>query len=99
MPATEPVHHPAFPPPASADAALWRYMNADKFEWLVAYGRLYMPNVAQFPDRLEGTTPTGHARWWQEQLASAASEDARTIMARNQAFLEQTARTGGSVTM
>jgi hypothetical protein len=66
-------------------------MDVGKFEWLIAWRRLYMPNVAQFPDHLEGTTPEGHARWWHEQIACAASPEARAIMTRNQIFLEQVA--------
>jgi hypothetical protein len=87
----EGIHHPAFPPPATEDAALWRYMNTAKFEWLVTERRLYMPSVAQFPDRLEGMTPGGHTLWWEQQIAGAASEQDRAIATRNHAFLEEIA--------
>jgi hypothetical protein len=68
---------------------LWRYMDVRKFVWLVEWRRLYMPNVEQFADRLEGTTPAGHARWWQDQIAAAATEGDRAVLTRNAAFLEE----------
>jgi hypothetical protein len=68
---------------------LWRYINVEKFDWLVEHRRLYMPNVEQFPDRLEGVTPGGHVRWWQDQIAAADSEEKKAILARNAACIEE----------
>jgi hypothetical protein len=63
-------------------------MDVRKFEWLVLNQRLYMPNVQQFPDHLEGTTPAGHARWWQDQIAATATEEEKKKIAINATFIE-----------
>jgi hypothetical protein len=54
-----PYIHPAFPQPADRNETLWRYVDAVKFEWLLATGRLFMPTADKLGDPFEGTTRTG----------------------------------------
>ena len=60
--------HPAFPQPADPDVAIWRYMDAPKFEWLIGNERLFMPSACRLGDPLEGTTPGGEIQWWRREI-------------------------------
>lgn len=82
----KPDSHPAFQQPESAQTVLWRYLDAWKFEWLVKEKRLLMARADQLGDPLEGTSPDGHRRWWQEQLEKAASDDDARSCAATRSF-------------
>jgi hypothetical protein len=84
--------HPAFPQPADGSAILWRYMNADKFIWLVTHGRLFMPRADQLGDPFEGSTPGGDLEWWREQVTNAQNGERRAIVEHNRAFLSAMAK-------
>lgn len=75
--------HPAFPPPPNGGVALWRYLNFEKFNWLVAHRRLLMPKAEFLGDPLEGTTPVGHSEWWKELAEKAESAAKREIIEGN----------------
>lgn len=88
----QPYKHPAFPQPDDSSIVLWRYMNADKFEWLISYGRIFMASVDRLGDPLEGTTPVGELEWWRRKAASTASEEHRRIVEYNRDFLSRMAK-------
>jgi hypothetical protein len=85
--------HPAFPQPKDPSIALWRYMDIDKFRWLVEFGRLYMSGVDRLEDPLEGTQPAGDKEWWRRNIENAVSEDKRRIIERNCELISKFART------
>jgi len=76
--------HPAFPPPPHPDVVLWRYLDFEKFEWLVSCRRLFMPSAQFLGDPLEGTSPIGHLEWWRSLAEGAASEEQRRIIEQNE---------------
>lgn len=84
--------HPAFPQPEDDTVALWRYMTADKFKWLVKCGRLFMPSADRLGDPMEGTTPHGELEWWKREAATADTEENRRIIGHNRAFLSRMAQ-------
>ena len=79
--------HPAFPQPDDLAARIWRYMDREKFEWLVNEGRLFMPAAGELGDPLEGSTPAGEVDWWIRQAENANDDEARRIIAHNRNFL------------
>lgn len=84
--------HPSFPPP-HPDVSLWRYLDFDKFDWLMNYRRLFMPASHLLgDDQLEGTAPTGHLEWWRIQAENATSEEQRQIIDKNRELLSSFAR-------
>lgn len=84
-------NHPAFPQPNDTSVSLWRYMDFDKFEWLVNNGRLLMPRIDQFDDPFEGKIPRGELHWWQRQADNADSYEQRRIIEHNRSFISQMA--------
>jgi hypothetical protein len=90
---TNPDHHPAFPQPANPeDTILWRYLDVDKFNWLVSERRLFMPVAEHLGDPFEGTTPQGELKWWRDEATKATSEEHRKILQQNRATLSAFAR-------
>jgi hypothetical protein len=85
--ADQPYIHPAFPQPDAPSIVIWRYMDASKFEWLVNWGRLFMPSADRLGDPFEGTTPLGELEWWKREAANADTEDKRRIIEYSRAFL------------
>lgn len=85
----EQVHHPSFRWPANSDAAIWRYMTAEKFEWMVDEGRLFMPSVARLGDPLEGTQPKGDLDWWCSLADRAISEKERHTIENNRQLISR----------
>lgn len=81
--------HPSFPQPSDPDARLWRYMDVEKFEWLLASGRLYVPRADQLGDVLEGTTPGGEIAHWRHLYETATSDEQRATIAHNRSFLAE----------
>ena len=81
----EPCAHPAFPQP-EASVTLWRYMNAEKFQWLLEHGRLFMPAANRLGDPLEGTCPHGELEWWRRASVDAENDEKRRILDHNHAF-------------
>jgi len=79
--------HPAFPQPEDDTVVLWRYMDVQKFRWLVENSRLFMPSVVRLGDPLEGTAPKGRIIWWQREAENANSEEHRHIIENNRAFI------------
>lgn len=78
------IYHPAFPQTGDPNVSLWRYMDAEKFRWLVEYGRLFMPNAENLgEDTFEGTTPDGDLAWWHQQAEQAESEEQRRTILHN----------------
>ena len=75
--------HPAFPPPPHPDVVLWRYLDFDKFEWLINNSRLFMPSAQFLGDPLEGTAPVGNLDWWRAQAENATSEEQRQTIEKN----------------
>src|SRR6266481_9724072 len=84
-------NHPAFPQPGDSRIILWRYMEVDKFKWLLHCNRLFMPSADQLGDPLEGTTPEGDLMRWLRLAANAKSEEQRRIVEHNRAFLSHMA--------
>jgi hypothetical protein len=84
--------HPAFPQPDDPAIILWRYMDVNKFEWLVDCSRLFMPRADRLGDPFEGTTPTGDLEWWMREATSACSEKQRQIILYNRGFLSRMAQ-------
>lgn len=76
--------HPAFPQPHSA-ASLWRYLDCDKFEWLIDNRRLFMPSAKVFSDQKEGRPPDGQMHWWRALEEKAKSEEERRTVQQNRA--------------
>lgn len=75
--------HPAFPPVPHPDVVLWRYLDFEKFDWLAANVRLFMPSAQFLGDPLEGTAPVGHVEWWKDLAENAESEAKREIIESN----------------
>ena len=75
--------HPASPPPPHPEVLLWRYLDFEKFDWLVSNRRLFMPSAQFLGDPLEGTTPNGHIEWWRALEDGAVSEEQRRIIEQN----------------
>jgi hypothetical protein len=86
---TEIYQHPAFPQPDDPQAVLWRYLDFDKFTWLVTERRLLMPAAEQLGDPFEGTTPQGELDWWRDLAAKADTEEQRKIIEANRVKLSQ----------
>lgn len=86
------LQHPEFPQPEAPDTALWRYMDASKFEWLVSNGRLLMPTAGRLGDKWEGTIPQGHSNWWDHTIAKASTEDQRATLEHNRTFIGKMAQ-------
>jgi hypothetical protein len=89
---TETYQHPAFPQPDDPLAVLWRYLDFDKFTWLVTERRLLMPAAERLGDKFEGTTPQGELDWWSDLAAKADSEEHRQVIEANRITLSQFAR-------
>jgi len=85
----QPYIHPAFPQPDDPSIILWRYMNVEKFKWLVDCGRLLMPNADRPGDPLEGTQPKGDREWWQSKVENAESEEKRRIIEHNRNLISR----------
>lgn len=79
--------HPAFPAPPQTEVSLWRYLDFDKFDWLVNSRRLFMPAAHFLGDPLEGTSPAGHLKWWNLQVKNAISEEQRQVIEKNKKLL------------
>lgn len=89
---TQEYIHPAFPQPSDLDTTLWRYLDIGKFNWLVKYGRLYMPSADQLGDPFEGTTPQGELDWWKNEAENADSDEQRNILIQNRKLISNFAR-------
>lgn len=79
--------HPSFPQPDDHSRVIWRYMDSDKFEWLLEHGRLFMPTADNLGDPREGSTPLGEIEWWEKEYKDAATEERRSTVAHNREFL------------
>lgn len=84
--------HPAFPAPPHPDMVLWRYLDFEKFDWLVNNRRLFMPAAQFLGDPLEGTVPAGNLEWWRTLAKNATSEEQRRTINKNQERLSAFAR-------
>jgi hypothetical protein len=86
--------HPAFLQPSDVNATIWRYLNLDKFEWLVLNRRLYMARTDKLTDKddHEGTTPRGELAKWQKAVAEAPDEETRGNLQRNLAQMSNYAK-------
>ncbi len=84
--------HPAFPPPPHPDVVLWRYLDCEKFDWLVNNRRLFMPAAQFLGDPLEGTAPAGDLEWWRTLAETATSEEQRQTIENNRERLSAFAR-------
>lgn len=84
--------HPAFPPPPHRNVVLWRYLDFDKFDWLVNNHRLFMPSAEFLGDPLEGTAPVGDIEWWRAQAKGATSEEQRQTIEKNRELLSAFAK-------
>ncbi|HUD93533.1 hypothetical protein [Sphingobium sp.] len=78
--------HPSFPQPDDHLQVVWRYMDSDKFEWLLEHGRLFMPTADNLGDPREGSTPPGGIEWWKQEYENAATEEHRATVAHNRQF-------------
>ncbi|MDD2337729.1 MAG: hypothetical protein PHD01_14295 [Geobacteraceae bacterium] len=84
--------HPAFPQPKDNTISLWRYMDFDKFEWLVKNSRLFMPCADRLGDPFEGTTPAGDIEWWLRRVKNANSNEQKRIIEHNRNIISQMAQ-------
>jgi hypothetical protein len=82
----QPNVHPSFPPPDDHSQVLWRYMDSDKFEWLLEHGRLFMSTADNLGDSREGSTPPGEIDWWKQEYNNAATEEQRATVDHNRNF-------------
>ena len=90
---TEEKHtHPAFLPPADSSAVIWRYMSAQKFDWILKFSRLYFPSADCLGDPWEGTTPPAEIEWWRREADNADSDELRRIVERNRHILSRMAK-------
>lgn len=97
----ETLEHPSFPQPPNDNVSLWRYMDIDKFEWILEYGRLFIPNADRLGDPWEGRTPKGYIDWWNQEIEKAKTDELKSTLAHNRDFtfrLSQTLRTHYYVT-
>lgn len=78
--------HPSFPQPDDHSQVIWRYMDSDKFEWLLEHGRLFMPTADNLGDPREGSTPPGEIEWWEQEYKNAVTEEQRATVAHNRNF-------------
>jgi hypothetical protein len=81
------VEHPAFPQPSNAGSSIWRYLSWEKFEWMAREHRLFMPQANRLGDPLEGTQPLGDTNWWQTQLDTTSTKDARRNIEHNRELI------------
>lgn len=84
--------HPAFPQPKDKTISLWRYMDFDKFEWLVKHERLFIPCADRLGDPFEGTTPTGDIQWWLRKTKNAKSAEQKKIIKHNRNLISHMAQ-------
>lgn len=82
----QPEVHPSFPQPDDHSQAIWRYMDSDKFEWMLEHGRLFMPTADNLGDPREGSTSPGEIEWWEQEYKNAATEEQRATVAHNRSF-------------
>ena len=85
-------NHPAFPQLNDTTISLWRYMDFEKFEWMVNNGRLFMPPTDRLGDPFEGTTPRGELQWWQRKAENADSDEKRQIIKYNRGLISRMAK-------
>lgn len=78
--------HPSFPQPDDHSQVIWRYMDSDKFEWLLEHGRLFMPTADNLGDPREGSTPPGEIEWWEQEYKNAVTDEQRATVAHNRNF-------------
>lgn len=78
--------HPSFPQPDDYSQVIWRYMDSDKFEWMLENGRLFMPTADNLGDPREGSTPLGEIEWWNQEYKTAVTEEQRATVAHNRQF-------------
>ena len=84
--------HPAFPQPKDKSISLWRYMDFDKFEWLVENRRLFMPCADRLGDPFEETTPAGDVQWWLRKAKNASSAEQKRIIKHNRKLISHMAQ-------
>jgi hypothetical protein len=89
---TETYQHPAFPHPDDTQTVLWRYLDIDKFTWLVTERRLFMAAAERLGDPFEGTTPQGELDWWRDLAAKGDTEEHRQTIEANRLKISQFAR-------
>jgi hypothetical protein len=82
----QPDMHPSFPQPADKSQIIWRYMDSDKFEWLLENGRLFMPTADHLGDPREGSAPLGEIEWWEQEYNRATTDEQRATIAHNRQF-------------
>jgi hypothetical protein len=89
----DPSHvHPSFPQPDDCSQAIWRYMDTDKFEWLLEHRRLFMPTADNLGDPLEGSTPRGQSDWWEKEYKNAENEEQRENVIHNKKLFSSFAK-------
>jgi hypothetical protein len=81
--------HPSFPQPDDPSQAIWRYMDASKFDWLLNEQRLFMPTADNLGDPREGSTPPGQIAKWERDAEEAATEEARKVLEHNRSFFAE----------
>jgi len=79
--------HPSFDQPGDQQVAIWRYLDREKFVWLVENGRLFMPCADKLGDPWEGTMSAGELSWWEQTVLNAETEEARAIHDHNRTFM------------
>lgn len=84
-------YHPAFPQPPSDDVVLWRYMDAEKFTWVLDNGRLFIPAADRLGDPWEGRTPQGYLNWWNQEIENAGTPELRATLTHNRDFFARIA--------
>lgn len=82
----QPEIHPSFPQPNDTSQVIWRYMDSDKFEFMMEEGRLFMPTAENLGDPREGSTPLGEIEWWEREAQNATTDEQRATVAHNRAF-------------
>ena len=81
------LEHPSFPQPPSDSVSLWRYMDIDKFEWVLEHGRLFIPNADRLGDPWEGRTPQGSIDWWNREIEKAKTDELKATITHNRNFV------------
>ncbi|MBY0281112.1 MAG: hypothetical protein K2W94_03035 [Alphaproteobacteria bacterium] len=84
--------HPSFLLPDNLDIKIWRYMDFDKFEWLINEKRLFMASSHNLGDSKEGTTAQGEHKRWNEWLQKTKINEERFIVEQNYGKINQFAQ-------
>lgn len=68
------LQHECFPQPKDSSLKVWRYLDLEKFIWLIENKKLYLSRLDTLNDPHEGTTPRLLAKFRDQQLRELAGD-------------------------